>query len=95
MIATRWPEITSEDLIGLSFVGRPSVLPITTLFGHPVAAYSRGLPASVRSGIERAVCDLGYRWGVVGATVEMKRTLDERGAVRVSLSVKIEYRGGH
>ena len=96
MIGTHeYPAITSEDLIGLNFSTHPTELPITSLFGRPAAVYSRGLPDHVRHSIQRAVCDLGYRYGVTDAVVELKTTHDERGTQRIALIVHITYRGTH
>ena len=79
-----FPTITSEDLMGLDFRSHPAELPIRTIFGHPAAIFSRGLPYAVYMGIARAVMDLGYRYGVTGAALEW------RGS---ALVVRIQYRG--
>ena len=89
-----YPAITTEDIMGLDFTTHPTELPLSTLWGHPAAIFARGLPYSVRAAIERAVCDLGYRWGVVGASVEIRTARDAQGAARHSIFVKIQYRGG-
>jgi hypothetical protein len=83
-----FPPITSDDLIGANFTAFPAELPIRSLFGRPAAVFSRGLPDAVRHGIERAILDLGYRYGVTSATVEVRTN-------PFALVVKIQYRGHH
>jgi hypothetical protein len=85
MIGVReFPPITSEDLLGLDFSGRPAELPIVTLYGHPSAAFLHSITHAMKAAIERAVCDLGFHYGVIGADLAWK------GA---SLVVRIRYRG--
>ena len=79
-----FPPITSEDLIGLNFDGHPAELPITTIYGHPSAAFVHSITYRMKAAIERAVCDLGFRHGVVAAELAWK------GA---ALVVRIRYRG--
>ena len=60
MIGLReFPPITSEDLIGLSFTDHPTELPITSLYGHPAAAFLHSINLHMKAAIERAVMDLG------------------------------------
>ena len=85
MIGLReFPPITSEDLIGLNFTTRPTELPINTIYGHPSAAFLHSINLRMKAAIERAVCDLGFRYGVIAASLAWK------GA---SLIVRIRYRG--
>jgi hypothetical protein len=79
-----FPPITSEDLIGLNFTEHPSELPIVTIYGHPAAAFLHSINYRMKAAIERAVCDLGFRYGVIGAELSWK------GA---ALVVHIRYRG--
>ncbi len=101
-----FPTITSEDLMGLDFRSHPAELPIRTIFGHPAAIFSRGLPYAVYMGIARAVMDLGYRYGVTGAEIvmgqeykEIKEEVNGMWGVRQRLfpkfTIKITYRGTH
>jgi hypothetical protein len=85
MIGVReFPPITTEDLIGLNFTDRPAELPITTIYGHPSAAFLHSITHGMKAAIERAVCDLGFRYGVIAADLAWK------GA---ALIVRVRYRG--
>ena len=85
MIGIReFPTITTEDLMGVSFEGHPAKLPITSLYGHPAAAYLHSINLHMKAAIERAIMDLGYHYGMSGAALEW------RGS---ALVVRIRYRG--
>ena len=96
--------ICSEDLTGLSFEGKPREIRISSLFGQPVETLNLNhVPFQTLKDIERAVMDLGRRYGVTAAHVvaeyEPKRvSIDVHGVgkdviIQVpKLTISISYR---
>jgi hypothetical protein len=70
----RLPIIHTEDIIGFpDLSGHPDELDFGTFLGRKVSEISPNVPQSVLHDIERAMLDLGWRYGVRACTVSVRQ----------------------